>query len=50
MRVIEQNKDGQLVIDGELEEVVLERPIPGNAPAFLTNFVFVYKDAVAKEN
>lgn len=40
MKVICQDNDGRIVIDGEGVKVPLDRPIPGDSPAVLTNFVF----------
>lgn len=40
MKIIKQDENGRIVIDGEGEIVILSRSIPGESPAVLTNFVF----------
>lgn len=44
MKIVGQDKEGRIVIDGEGEIVTLERSIPGESPACLTNFVFDFND------
>ena len=40
MKIIGQNSDGRIVIDGEGEEVTIDKGIPADSPMFVTNFVF----------
>ena len=40
MKIIRQDEDGRIVIDGEGEEIFIDKGIPGDSPAVLTNFVF----------
>lgn len=41
MKVMGQDKDGRIIIDGEGEVVHIKKAIPGDSPAFLTNFTFI---------
>ena len=41
MKIVGQDKDGRIVIDGEGEEVHIRKGIPADSPAFLTNFTFI---------
>lgn len=40
MKILGQDRDGRIVIDGEGEVVKTHKGIPALSPAFLTNFVF----------
>jgi hypothetical protein len=41
MKCLGQDEDGRLIIDGEGVKIEIEKPIPGDSPAFLQNFVFL---------
>lgn len=49
MKVIGQDEDGRIIIDGEGEIVHIKKAIPGDSPAFLTNFTFIDTQAEIDE-
>jgi len=44
MKIIGQDVNGRIVIDGEGEKFVISKGIPADSPAVLTNFVFDCKE------